>query len=250
MKIRTLVSFLICLSYSALMGQAERKWALGLSFSTDVCYRTLMNDTGGAMNDEIIKQRNESEKIKPGFTAGLNVKFVLNEMLSIESGALYSDKGYKFRQTAFIAVLEENGNVIDFVPSDGPGPIELRINYIDKYLDIPVKINFELTRHERRNTFFTAGLVGNFRLQRKIVTHHTLPEGSRHWSDPSWRSPYIEKKNGFSLFMGQGVRIRIRPRITFQAEFLFRHSVTPTYKAPIHEYLWNCGLNGVLYYRI
>jgi hypothetical protein len=243
MKIRFL---LICftLHASLIFGQYG-KWSLGFSFSPDICYRTL----GGPDSlENLIRQRDQDEHMKIGYTTGLNLKHTVNSAISLESGILYSNKGYMYRPDEPLVF----GSQINPAPGTTPtySPVFVGIKYHFKYIDIPLKISFRMMRRERVSIYVTTGMVCNVLMEQKSSSIYILEDGKRHVNAYYGNPRYAGSRINISPFIGQGLELSIRERITLQVELLFRYGIIPIYDSPIRGYLWNCGLNGVLYYRI
>jgi hypothetical protein len=243
MRASTLFCFVFITSMT-IQAQDARKWFLGCSFSPDLCYRKLSNGSGDPTIDGIIAARNKSEHLKLGFTTGLNVKYQFNEVVSFETGLMYSNKGYKLRTDNIIF-----GDQVDpgHTPSAG-GQFRVRYNY--KYLDLPLKINIAFAREETYSFYFTAGVVVNVFLEQKNVSTFTSPNQPKQVTSSGGELFQTNNSLNISPFIGPGVRFGLGKRLHMQVEPLFRYGLLPLYNAPIKGYLWNWGLNTVLYYAL
>lgn len=88
--------FALLLIFSSCVGIAQqsdtekpKKWAVGLSYSPDYCYRVSYEKSSASALSNI------EEKGKLGFTAGANVLYQLLDKVGIEFGVLYSTKGQR-----------------------------------------------------------------------------------------------------------------------------------------------------------
>jgi len=228
---------ILCLVIGA-SAQNENRWSLGISFSPDLCYRSLTNSSGDDTYQIILQDRNSSEFHKIGMTGGLNIKYSLSKKISFESGILYSNKGYS-SQGKFLF-----GDQID--PVTGVRSLGV-ITYHYKYVDIPFKVNFVLTDLEKIHFYLTGGLVGNIFLKGKMEYYYTDRDGTKHTEAIL---DYQSRKFNISPFIGIGIQLRKHKRTSIQIEPLYRRQLFSTHNAPIHEYLWNFGVNAVVYYKL
>jgi hypothetical protein len=243
MKAPTLLCLFVLITATS-QAQDARKWFLGYSFSSDLCYRRLSNGSGDPAIDGMIAARNKSEHLKMGFTTGLNVKYQFNDVISVETGLMYSNKGYKSRTDNIIF-----GDQVDpgQTPSSG-GQFRVRYNY--KYLDLPLKINIVFAREETYSFYLTAGAVVNVFLEQKNVSTFTSPNHPKQVTISGGELFRTNNSLNISPFIGPGIRFGLGKRLHMQVEPLFRYGVLPLYDAPIKGYLWNWGLNTVLYYAL
>jgi hypothetical protein len=236
-------SALICLFiFAALMtieAQDSRKWYVGYSISPDLCYRKLSNATQEPIIDGLIASRNKSDYMKLGFTTGLNIKRRLNNVISLETGLLYSNKGYISKTNIITDQAHPDGQITG-------AKVVARYNY--KYIDIPLKVNLAFLREDKYSFYMTGGVAFDLFLQQKNVSIFTSQDGSK--SVQRLNGAYSNKSYNISPFIGFGAQCRLGERLHLQIEPLFRYGMLPSYDTPINQYLWNWGLNTVLYYAL
>lgn len=240
MKFLFALSLVLCINYTT--GQELNKWSVGFGFSPDVCYRTLT--FGGVAPDqrELFRKLNDNHRLKMGVTTGFQVKYNVNEKVSLESGVLYSNKGY----SAYFENLN-TGNQVGPQGFTGP-PGTARIRYIYKYVDVPFKLNYHVLVREKLTWYLTGGFVANSYLQFKNVSLVNFPGEPRH-VNTSFQHYEGLRPIDFSPFIGFGAMLNMGERTSLQLEPLFRHQVVPVYDAPVRMYLWNVGVNAVVYWR-
>jgi len=111
----------------------RHKFFIGVSYSPDYCYRTQVNKSISDSLWNYVKNYYDSiETSKFGYTTGINLCYYISEKIFIESGVLYSNKGYKTIPVK-TPMIDINGNVT-----------YISASFIStyKYLDIPFKVNY------------------------------------------------------------------------------------------------------------
>jgi hypothetical protein len=244
MKHSALICLFIFVALMPIKAQDSKKWFLGYSISPDLCYRKLSNASKDPTIDGLIASRNTSEHVKFGFTTGLNIKRRLNNVISLESGLLYSNKGYILKADVVFGDQVNPGS--GQMPKSGHGKV--RYNY--KYIDLPLKVNAVFMREEKYSFYATAGVVLNMFLEQKNVSIFTSQDGNKQITSSEGEPFHTNKSYNISPFIGFGAQCRLGERLHLQIEPLFRYGMLPSYDTPIKQYLWNWGLNTVLYYAL
>jgi hypothetical protein len=223
------------------------KFQLGVNFSSDVCYRTLVNNNGKSIVDEIIDWRNENEIPKFGYTSGFNFGYNLNKTIGFETGIQISNKGYqtKTKDLIYEDQIDPITGVISPESSDTKAPTKVKYIYSDYYLEVPIKANFSFGNRKVR--FITsAGIAVNFFIAETETAVYTYIDGStKRISNPSYFSYNIIN---LSPMVSLGIDWKITPKINLKAEPTVRYGIIKITDAPITGHLWNCGLNVGCYY--
>ena len=216
-----------------------KKYSIGLTFSPDICYRTLKPN---AASQSIADDRNGYEIPKIGYTTGLNLAMNINKRITFETGLLFSDKGEQTKQYSLVW-LTPSGLI------DPSMPVSNSFIYHYLYLDIPIKVNYYLLTG-RAKLFLTAGISPNIFLTQKTVSHLEYSDGHTTTST-SWGSG----NTGFTsinltFIAGLGFEYNISKKMYLKIEPIYRRSITSIVDAPIKGYLYSTGLNIGLFYKL
>jgi hypothetical protein len=216
--------------------EAVKKVSVGFSFSPDYNYRTLKNNDGSSSSDMVIDFRDDVEKGKFGFTTGLNLSIKVSEKVDIQTGLLYSDKGYKTpkRETFFPMPM----------PSE---PTHYTSNVSFNYIEIPFKVNFISGRGKTR-FIAGAGLAANFLIKESERITLFYADGKEEKRKQSLTSDY-NKFNLLSL-ISTGIEFKLEKNISLRAEPTFRYGFLKIIDQPVTAHLWNLGLNMSVYYNL
>ena len=213
-----------------------KKIAVGVSFSPDYSYRTLKNNDGSSSSDMIIDIRNDIEKAKAGYATGFNLNIPITGKLEIQTGVLYSDKGYKTPQRATV------------FPVPGPGQAtHYKAKSSFSHIDIPFKVNF-ISGTGKVKFIAGAGLSAGYLLSKSEVITFIYADGTRKKYDQYPDHDY----NKFSLtsVISTGVELKSKENITLRAEPTFRYGLLKIIDGPVSARLWNVGLNLGIYMQL
>ncbi len=220
-----------------------RRLQLGVNFSPDYCYRTLVGGIQTDLGIFLVNNRNKYEEPKIGYTVGLNVCYQFTKCISLESGIQYSNKGYRTVQQGSEITF---GDAIDarhgFIFDSNASPIK-RLKFIDNYnyLDIPLKVNFCFGK--KRVRFITSvGFVSSFYINKSITTVIVSEDGKRN-RDTDVTTYYTFNKFNLSPMLSVGIDLKINNRNSLRIEPTFKYGVLKIINTPLTAYLWNAGLN-------
>lgn len=213
------------------------KIAIGITFSPDYCYRTLIPN---ASSKPIADARDTLEIPRFGYTTGLNLAIKINKRITLETGILYSDKGEKTK-TYTVDEIVPQGQINPFVPRK----ITFYYHYI--YLDIPFKLNYYLLNNRTR-IFLTAGISPNIFLTCKTKSTTEYKDGHTTTHTSTSSSDY--RIFNLSIIAGAGLSYDLTSKLYFNIEPTYRRSITSIVDAPIKTYLYSIGLNTGLYYKL
>ncbi len=226
-----LISFPL-LGYCQSADDSERKFSVGLSFSPDYCYRSIISDKS-SVNDIICKNRDSIEIPKYGFTSGISLKYRLNKTISLESGVFYSEKGEKTKSIALKSDIDE-------------GFAKLKLIYHYSYLDIPLKVNINLLTSKLK-VYISAGLVANIFMSNKNISYVEYTDGSTKSFSNNYNNEY--NRLALSFIAGLGLSYDISDKFTCKFEPSYKRFITSATNTPIKGYFYSSGLNVGIDYK-
>jgi opacity protein-like surface antigen len=221
-----------------------KKWAVGLSYSPDFCYRVSYEKSSASALSNI------DEKGKLGYTAGANVLYQLLDKVGIEFGVLYSTKGQK----NIVPANSWRGTAVYYDPSlpnynqVGSSSADRKMNYSYQYLEIPLKINVHLI-NSRLKVYPSIGCSANIFMGKKTTTTFMFEDGHKEKKV----SREYERKNipssEFALLLGVGVSYDLNQKLFLKLEPSFRTFIRPLVDSPISGTLYSIGANAGVYMR-
>jgi lipopolysaccharide assembly outer membrane protein LptD (OstA) len=161
------------------------------------------------------------------------VFYQLSKRFTIESGVLYASKGFKMDNAWW--VTDDGGFALDTG--------KIYHNY--RYLDVPLKVNFNLTT-KKIKIFISAGVVFNIFINRQFKF-----KGKKDFEDTSrdLLSPF-----NFSAVGGLGMDYAINQRWGLRIQSEYQQMIDSTsdeseFSSPFNERLYSYGLNLGMSYR-
>ena len=228
------IILLITITLLSFTSFAQNKIYIGFSFSPDYSFRTLNNADGSGGPNLSIKSRNSIEKSKLGYTTALKFGYRVSEIVSIETGIEYANKGYGMKEQDIILIDPEPNSAIKY---------KSHFNY--NYIGIPLKAKFTFG-NQKLHFIAGAGGVTNFLINAKIKSKLTYADRSRKSVNHSYKNDL--NKIDITPELSIGLHYRLTNKIYFSADPTFRYSLVKLKNAPIQEKLWSAGLVfGMLY---
>jgi hypothetical protein len=217
-------------------GAISNKLSIGFVFSPDYSYRTLKKKGGDASTDFLINSRNDHETGKFGYTTGASLCVRLAKRLLLETGILYSNKGYQTYKYDLVVIQP-----------DPAAPKKARYTYTYRYIDIPFKLNFRMG--EGKIQFITgAGFAVNFLLKADQKVALEYANGNTETNKKSTTSSH--KKLNLSPLVSVGLGYWMHDHLRLTVEPTFRYGIMTIVDQPITEFLWNAGLNIGIHYTL
>ncbi len=229
-----------------LLNSVEDKLLIGINFSPDLCYRSLINNEGSTTSADVIKLQNKYESIKFSYTTGVNLKYKILKCFGIELGAQYSDKGYQSKTSGIdnltFADQLNDRNGLQYTSGTVLYMLEKTIDHFN-YLDIPIKFSCE-TGNKKLGFTTGIGITTNILLStsRTFVYYDNKHETKKHYS--------TFNKLNFSPLLSMGLVYRVTNKLRLYAEPTFRYGILPIIDSPVSAHLWNCGFNIACYYNL
>ena len=213
----------------------HKRVLIGLSFSPDYGYRTLKSN-GTASGNLVRNSRNDVEISKMGFTAGADLCINFNQLLGIETGLHYSNKGYQTKKQDLVFAQPIPGQ-----------PIKVSFIYRYNYLDIPLMACFSFGK-TRLRIIAGAGLEINALINATQKNEYEYPNGNTEKNKLSSTANF--KKFNISPMISCGISYAINGKMVFRAAPAYRYGLIKTTDTPVGEHLWSAGLNIGLYYKL
>jgi len=219
--------------------KTNKNISVGLSFSPNYNYRTLINKDDNPFSEPTVTSRDKNEIGKLGFSTGATVNIKLSKKFEFQTGLYYSDKGYETNKVALN------------LPSTGPNvPTHYMAKYQMHYLDIPLKLNY-ISGQGRLKFIAGAGFSANFFLNAN--TKSTIFYGDGREENRGTESLTSDfKKFNISALASIGLEYKLKENIFLRAEPTFQYGfkTVDEPRGGIAEHLWNVGLNVGVHLRL
>ncbi len=248
MRLLTLSALILCGTLFAQTPDSlkTKKWAIGISYSPDFCFRTKYNSRMG-------NYYGEKEKPKAGMTAGVNFLYKLMDGIGIETGILYSTKGEKVYSPSVNWIAPDGSGIYDSsIPNYNSGltfkSAERTSSYTYQYLEIPLKVNWYMI-NSKIKVFPSLGISANIFLGKKTVSQYNFDEGG---SEKEISRDYDTKNipaADMAILVGVGLSYEVSNTIFIKAEPAYRQFVRPLVDGPISGAFYSFGMNTGVYYR-
>lgn len=239
--------FMLALN-SVLLGQNHdslkiRKWAVGLSFSPDYCFRIADNPNPGGT----LKGFKESSSMTIGF--GLNGLYRFTKRFGVDLSIFYSSKGERVHVdqitwvtpgTPFDPTIPNSGQY--FYQTSAP---DRTYNY--KYLEIPLKINMYIL-DKKLKVFPSFGFASNIFIGKTTRLYHAKGDHTETEIIHTYNKNNIPTID-FSLVACIGISYDINNRLFIKLEPNYRQFIRPINDTPISGYFYSIGCNTGLSYR-
>ena len=210
-----------------------KKLQLGISFSPDICYRSLFITEDEQKNEMILKSRNSQEVPNFGYHFGLGVCYNFRSWLGLESGVQLLHHTYSLKYMTLNPLTPEPGL-----------PEQVKTYYHSYHVYIPLRVNFYAGKKKVR-FISNVGLSADVFLTEYPFFYYKYSDG--HVEKQKGTPSDSFKKVIMSVGAGAGIEYRIIPRLSLRAEPEFRYNVIGIIDAPITARLWYGGINTGLY---
>lgn len=229
----------ICIIFSIIMlnenlssqnSNIESKKSIGISFSPNYCYRTLIITDHIASETLDVLNNDDSEY---GYSLGLTFLNQFHYRWIYETGVFYSQ----------VVGWERN---IEF-PKAKIEDTKFKLN-----IEVPIKINYLVYDSERLSVFTSFGFVTNIQLASKYIENTYYADGSIFREEKIILTDKLTPN--LAVISGLGVNYNFSKNYFLRTEFTFRHSIfnddrdrlTKSYKM----YGYSFGASFGLYYLL
>lgn len=221
----------VCMLWSVTVSAQEqvrfRRFSMALSYSPDFSYRQLKYSASDRWASD---RRNDREQPRLGHTAGISMRWRWTERLTVESGVLYSDKGYRTGKEP-----------LQWTSPDPSYPVSTRIVFRYETLDIPLKLHYYFTTG-RWKYYASAGVIMSNVMGSKAVLYSYFRDGSSSKQTDKRNLGYADAY--FSGVVGAGVQYTLAGKWAVYAEPQYRQAFTSLLiDDRAKEYLYSVGLN-------
>ena len=189
--------------------KAKSKFSIGVTLTPEYDHRHLgRGDLSVNVADwNEYKWLNDSlSHWKPGFSAGVDIGYNVNENLQINSGLYFSNRGYGIRPYP----------AISYTP---PFLSQYSYRHIFQFLDVPLKLSYTVGK-KKTKFYISGGIVGNILIS--ATSYRTLENSIDRTTIDKYD---VEGKNlNFSYYGGIGITYRVTNQSSISIEPCFKYS--------------------------
>jgi hypothetical protein len=207
---------------------------VGAIGSVDMCYRTLENKKREPSIDNLIQLENENQTFKFGYHAGIGFCINASKHFGMETGVIYSNRGYETKLQNFIYSSPEPG-----MPTQG------RSIYNYNYIDVPLKANF-FAGNRKVRFYCSVGVVTNILISQNETFVKKYEDGHTDYQVFETNWPF--ERVVFSGTIAAGIDVKFTEQLNLRISPNFSHNIGRFMDAPISGYLWNAGLSAEFYF--
>ena len=223
---------------------------IGVNISPDFTSRILRNNNGSATADWIINGRNEREIPKLGMSAGLSFGYRFTKTVGIETGILYSNKGYQTKKdelTFWQMIDPRYGFIYSNTNGGGATFTHVRFIYSYHYVGIPVKVNFSVGGNKWKFVS-SIGIITEFLTKSTNTAVLYMNDKRKERNTETLNDNY--KIINLSPTASIGVEYILNPCMSLRAEPTFRFGVLQIIDTPVTGYLYSAGLQVGYYFKL
>ena len=239
-----IVSLLAAVCCANARAQQSNPFSIGIAVSPDFNDRSLSNNDGSLSSGIVVDVRDNNETWKPGYTAGPVISYRVSDKVDLETGILFSNKGFRHKKTQATYASQFDGTGFNGPIPDGH-PSHWQFMYDHYYIDVPVKATFNFGKKRLRFTA-GAGVAANVFVKETVRWKYLYEDGSSKRDSRTSEFDY----NGLMISpqASIGVNYKLNERFHFKAEPTFRYGITNIINTPVTGRLWNAGLNLSFYF--
>jgi hypothetical protein len=202
--------------------------------SLDMCFRTLENKEGAVSLNDLIVTRNNGETFKFGYHAGIGFCINASEHFGMETGLIYSNKGYETKLMNYIYPVPDPS-----LPTKG------RSIYNYNFLDIPLKANFFIGKGKVR-FYASLGVVANILVAQNETFVKKYEDGRTEYD--VFKTSEDFEKVVFTGAISAGIDVKFNKHLNLRVAPNFGHQLGRFREAAVSQYLWTAGFGASFYY--
>lgn len=223
---------------------------IGVNVSPNCTDLILRNNGGSTTSDRVIDRRNKRETPKLGMTAGVSFGYRFTKAISIETGVLYSNKGYQTKkdELSFGQMIDPRYGFTTYSTTNGGATLtHIRFVYSYHYIGIPIKANFSVGGNKWKFVS-SIGVVTEFLTKSTNTAVFYRSDGSKERNTEVLNDDY--KLINLSPTVSAGVEYVLNPNMSLRAEPIFRFGVLQIIDTPVTGYLYSAGLQVGYYFKL
>lgn len=233
------VFLVFCLSSINNFGQSyeNKRFKIGFSTSFDYCFRNISYAGENSIQEITFNAAQENETWRLGFSSGINASYRVSKLISIESGLLYSRKGYRYKDELIYGPQDPRFGFV----TNSTEQFYLIMKYAFNYFDIPLKCNFNVGLGQH-NLIFGAGLVNSFLIN---SWKNGMLVGSVNGKTSQSRVPVgiPVYRYSFAPLVNSGIDFQISQKSSLRIDLNAQYQLKRLYNDFLNYNLWSAGLN-------
>lgn len=204
----------------------SKRMSYGIYLSPTISYRTLTTDT----NLDLVKEiRNNKEVAGIGYRVGITFDYRITNKLEVQSGLILSNRVFKTSEKDLV------WSETDFINFS-----ESFISHQYLYMDIPLKLKYNIMPQRRFNVFVSGGVNTALFFLYNRKNHVKNLEDWEITKDQSFNLNSIN----ILAEIESGIEYKINSKLKFRSALNFIHAFTPTNSnLNTKEYLYSGGLS-------
>lgn len=211
----------------------NKKLLVGLSIAPKYSFRSLKSETGNGKI--VVESRNKNELAMMAKSFGLIVDYFFSKKIGLGLGLSYSENAQQ-TQPARIASVTPQGF--------GIGTKEVYFVYKTNFIDIPLKLNYEIFDKKVVTLYTTLGIVNNiyFNQSTMLYTKNLSSNTTSKSTSSVSVNPYA-----VSFLVAAGIDFNIE-NIKIRLQPSYDRFLTSATNGDIKTYYYNVSLNvGIIY---
>lgn len=211
------------------------RWQIGVNISPQINYRLLRSTPGDQVSKQILESRNEIDIPRIQYTTGVQLGYLLNKRVTLNTGIQYSNWGGHTKRRDLI-----------YMPPNPVLPQSVATAANLHYLSVPLTAN--VTFGQKRLKFTAeAGLSAMYLFRERNVFDQFYADG--HTETKRDSRPYYRKFN-VAPQLSAGVDYALNEHMHLKLTPVFKFAAIKSYDSPVKENLYNFGLNIAAYWKL
>jgi len=230
-------------AYGQVVQPIAKRLHLGVEFGYGRAFRTLSTTDNSETSSAIVDGRNSRETTRAAFSGSLFLGYKLSDRWAVELGVGFARLGYQSKIDTDDLTF---GDMIDprrgFIYNTGDVlPASFRLFDDFYYVEVPVRLRLNLGKGRFRSTT-TAGMAPAYLIAANSRAVSTYADGDKEASNYDDTDQYLR----FDLFasVSTGVSYRLKERLEFRLEPMFRYGLLRITDKPVTGHLWSAGIGA------
>ncbi len=237
-----LISILfVAAAHGQVVQPTAKRLHLGVEFGYGQAYRTLSTTDDSETSSAIVDSRNSRETTRAAFSGSLFLGYALSDRWVIEAGLGCTRLGY---QSKIDGDDLSYGDMIDprrgfiYSTNDIP-PASIRLIDDFYYVEVPLRLRMNLGKGRFRSTT-AVGMAPAYLIAANSRSVFTYADGDKEATNYDDTDQFLR----FDLFatISTGVSYRLKERLEFRLEPMFRYGLLRITDTPVTGHLWSAGI--------